>query len=164
MSSGHPTAAAKFLQLDRRRNLGRRPAPRLLSSLPRQAQPALVSFASCSSEMSVGPLCDNRNDARDSDFSTFLNRPFHAIELEDSKSQSQSGGSSSCYFFPKSKFNAIVRNRNDFSMPNPVAACDVEFLSDLSAQHAAEMSGMLAGQRGNIFVDFVGDPTAAGQK
>ena len=114
--------------------------------------------------MSVGPLCNDRNNTRDSDLSTFLDRPFHAIELEDSESQSQLGGSLSRHFFPKSKLHTIVRDRNDPPAPNNVAAGDIKLLPNLSPQHAAEMGGMFASQRGNIFVDDIGDPAAASQR
>ena len=89
--------------------------------------------------MSVGPLCDDRNNARDPNLSTFLDRPFHAIELEDGKSQRQIRGSPSRHFIPKRKFNAPVGDRNDCPAPNNIAAGDIKLLPNLSPQHAAKV-------------------------
>jgi hypothetical protein len=114
--------------------------------------------------MSVGAAGDDGNDSRDSDLSALFDRPFHTIEFEDGENESQVGSGFCIHVFPESKFNAVVGNGNDSSTPHRIAAGDIEFLPNLSAENAAKVRCMLAGQRGAISVDFIGDPATAGQK
>ena len=59
----------------------------LLGRLERDSAPALNAFRRCRSQMRVGTASDHRHNSGDSQFSAFLDRPFHAIELEDGEQQ-----------------------------------------------------------------------------
>ena len=162
--SATPPLRAKFPQLDWSSNLRRCHAPRLLSRLPRQALPAFVPLRRGRSEMSVSPLRNDRNNARHSDLSTLLDRPFHAIELEDGKNQRQIGGGPRRHFFPKRKFNAIVRDRNDCPAPDNVAASDIKLLSDLEPAARGSRCKACSPVSAAIFPwKVIGDPAASSQ-
>jgi hypothetical protein len=104
-----------------------------------------------------------RASTGDSDLSALLDRPLHAIEFEDSEDERHIRGRSYRHFFSQGKLHAFIGHRHDFSPSHHVAAGDIEFLSNLSAQYSTQVGGVFASQRGSISVDFIGDPAAAGQ-
>src|SRR5208282_4699602 len=123
--------------------------------------------------MSIAAAGDNRDDASDPELGTLLDRPLHAGELEDGEGQrnlrsglwrdlrSELRALQRPVLRVERELNPIVRNRSDGSAPNFVPGCDVELLPDFGAQHAGEMSSMVAHQSSGVSGKLVGDPAAA---
>jgi hypothetical protein len=136
----------------------------LLRSLPRNPLPPIVPPHSSRGEMRIRPPRNHRNNPRHPNLGAFFNRPLHAIEFEDGKNQSKIGAGPQSHFISQRKFHALVREGHNLPAPNARRDCDVEFLSDLSAQNARQMQGMFASKSGSISMNLIGDPAAAGQK
>src|SRR5580658_3836438 len=157
---------AKILQFHGSRNLRRRRPPRLLRCLTNNPQPAFAALRGGHSQMRVAPAGDDGNNASDSNLRALLDRPLHAVELEDSQRQRDRGsgprlGPVMVLLLAERELNPIVGDRGNGSAPNFIPGCDVELLPDFSAQHAAKMSRMFAHQSSSVSGDFVGDPAAA---
>src|SRR5450755_249501 len=90
------------------------------------------------------------HDSRYALFRTFLDRPFHAIELEDGKQESDIGDRCHWHFFPKFELNPAVSNGDDASSPHYSTRGDIKFLPYASTQDADEMIGMVAGKSGVV--------------
>src|SRR5208282_2367658 len=122
--------------------------------------------------MSVAPARNYRNDASDPDLRALLDRPLHAVELEDGESQRDLrsvkrlglGPAPMVWLRVERKLDAIIGDRGDGSAANFFSSCDVELLPDFGAQHAGKMRGMFAHQRSGVSGNFVGDPAAACHK
>src|SRR5208282_6800210 len=116
--------------------------------------------------MSIRPPGDDGDDASDTDLRTLLDRPLHAVELENGEGQRnlRNGrwlGPSRMVWLPAEReLNPVVRNRSDRSAANFVPGRDVELLPDFSAQHTSKMSGMFAHQSSGVSSNLVGDPAA----
>src|SRR5208282_2248127 len=63
--------------------------------------------------------------------------------------------------FAQRELNTIMGDVRDDSTANFITGGNVEFLTDLGAQHSRQMRGMFADQGGGVSVYFVGDPAAA---
>jgi hypothetical protein len=111
--------------------------------------------------MLLGPLGDHRNNLRDSQLSAFFNCPLHAIEFEDGKNQGDVGGRYSIELLAKLKFNAIVSDTDNPSVPDVVTSRDIKVLSDLSTKNTNHMIRMSANEGSTVPEDFISDPTAA---
>ncbi len=114
--------------------------------------------------MSIRSPRNHRNNPRHSNLGALFDSPLHPIKLEDGKNKSKIGRSPQSHFIPKRKLHTLVRERHYFPAANARRECDVKLLSNLSAQHAPQMQSVLAGKRGSISMNFIGDPAAAGQK
>ncbi len=162
-------SVTQLLQLDRRQYLRRRSPPRLLRRLPGNPSPAFMPLYRRSRQMSIRPLRNHRNNPRHSNLRTLLNRPLHAIKLEDGENKSKLnrnplGRNSRSDLVPKRKFHPLIRHRSNFPEPHRIAVGNIKFLPNPCPQNAAQVQGMLAGQSGNISMNFVGNPAAASQK
>jgi hypothetical protein len=154
----------KLLELDRRRNLRRRDAPRLFCRLPRDPHPAFLPFDRHGSQVRVSSPRNQRNYLSDPNLSALLNRPLHAIELEDGENQSQLRRRASRHLFSKRELYALIRDRRNSAAPHSLPDSDIEFLSDLRPQNAGEVNSVLAGQCSGVSMNFIGNPASAGQK
>ena len=113
--------------------------------------------------MEISTPSNQRDDSCDPQFGALLNRPFHSVELEDSKQQRQlEAGGLGWDFFPEFKFHATVCDSRDSAAMDIAIRNDVKFLPDASAEDTNQMVGMSAGECGPVTGNFIGDPSAAG--
>jgi hypothetical protein len=112
--------------------------------------------------MSFSAPRNQGNNLRDPQFGALLDRPFHAIELEDGQQQRDIGGRRGLYLFPKFEFDAPFRELGNTATSHHPRSHNVEFLSHPGPQNANEVIGVIAGQKGVIIGNFVGNPSAAG--
>src|SRR5271165_3413540 len=111
--------------------------------------------------MLVGSPRDHRDDPSYTQFRAFLDRPLHAIELEDGQQQCDVDWRCGGNCFPELKLHAGVCNSHNAPAANHRPCGDIEFLADAGTQDADEVIGMVPGEGGLIATDFVGDPSAA---
>jgi hypothetical protein len=113
-------------------------------------------------EMRIGSSRNHRNDPRHSNLGAFFDRPFHAVEFENGEDKRQLGGGLPGHFLAERELHAFPGDRSDRSAPHGIAGCDIEFLSNLCAQNAAQVGSVFTSEEGCVSVDFIGDPAAAG--
>jgi hypothetical protein len=117
--------------------------------------------------MSIAAAGDYGNDASDPDLRALLNRPFHAVELEDGKRQrnlrsvKRLGPWPTVLLRAERELNAIMGDRGDSSAANFVPSCNVKLLPDFGAQNASKMRRMFAHQSSGVSGNLVGDPAAS---
>ena len=112
--------------------------------------------------MRIRAAGDERHDSRCAKLRAFLDRPLHAVELEDGKEKSD-GRSFGCgHIFPQVELNPALLNGDDASPPYARACGDVEFLAHASAKHTYKMLRVFARESGFVPRDFIGNPSAAG--
>ena len=111
--------------------------------------------------MRIRPLGDQRHHARDAQLRGLLDRPLHAVELEDRQQQRDVGERGCRQFLAEFKLDFLRRDGNDAAAPHPPLGRDIEFLADARPQNAGEVLGLGADQRSAAARDFVGDPAAA---
>ena len=138
------------LQLDWSGDLGRSCAAGLLGGLERDSAPAFGALRRSRSQVSVGATGDYGNDSRDSQFGAFLDRPFHAVELEDGEQEGDGGYGGDVHFFPEFEFDSAILEVRDASAPHCSTGGDIEFLSYAGAQDADEMISVFSGEGGVI--------------
>ena len=114
--------------------------------------------------MCVRAARDHGHDSRDAQLSAFLDRPFHAIKFENGKEQRKVGGRGGSDFLSEFEIDSAFPDAHDSTATDDGALGNVEFLPHASAQDANEVIRMLAGKRGAIPRNFVGDPSAAGHE
>ena len=92
-------------------------------------------------QMSIRAARDHWNDARHPDLRAFLDRPFHAIELEDGEHQRNLGGSRLTAIASSPRANSTRSSEIEVIVPaaNSVAGCNVEFLSNFGPQNTAQV-------------------------
>jgi hypothetical protein len=95
------------------------------------------------------------------EFRAFLNRPFHAIELEDGENEGYAGLRSCGNNLAELKLHPVTGDAYDPTAADAVSGRDVEFLPDSSAKHLRKVLGMRSDQSSAIAGNFVGDPAAA---
>ena len=142
-------------------DLGRSGAARLLGRLEGDSAPPVDSFRRGRGQVRVGAAGDYGHDSRDSQFGAFLDRPFHAVELENGEQESDAGYGDHRNFFPEFELNSGVLDACDASAPHNGTGGDIEFLSYAGTQDADQMIGMIAGEGGVVAREFVGDPAAS---
>jgi hypothetical protein len=111
--------------------------------------------------MRVCAAGDHGHDSGYAQFRAFLDRPFHAIELEDGKQESDIGDRCHWHFFPKFELNPAVLNGDDASSPHYSTRGDIKFLPNAGTQDANEVIGMFPSKGGVIAQNFIGDPSAS---
>src|SRR5208282_1739808 len=144
----------------------------LFSRLAYDAPPALLAFHGRGDQMSVAPARNYRNDASDPDLRALLDRPLHAVELEDGKSQRDPrsvkrlglGPAPMVWLRVERKLNAIIGDRGDGSAANFFSSCNVKLLPDFGAQNAGKMRRVFAHQSSGVSGNLVSDPAAVGHK
>ena len=110
----------------------------------------------------IGAASNDRDNAGDTQFGAFLDRPLHAIEFEDGEQQRDVGDGGCGNFFPQFELDSALLDSHDASMADYGAGGDIEFLTDAGSQDADEMIGVFVGEGGMVARDFIGDPSAAG--
>jgi hypothetical protein len=79
---------------------------------------------------------DHWDDASRSQFRAFFNRPLHAIELENGKSDRNLNRKPGWNLRPKFKFNSVLCDGRNAPATHLVSGSDVEFLADAGTKHA----------------------------
>jgi hypothetical protein len=151
----------KFHWRCNRRRIG---LPRLFGRLQREAPPTFRALRRRGRQVNVCPTRDYRDDSRNTELSAFFNRPFHAIEFEDSEKEGDLRCGSSGKLLTQVEVDAVFCDRYYLSAPNRVTCRDFEFLTHSHTQHARQMVGVGAGETGTVTEYFVGDPSTAGHE
>src|ERR1700690_3384347 len=112
--------------------------------------------------MSFGALSDHGNDPPHPQFHTLLNRPFHAIKLEDGNHDSQVSGRSGRDNFAKFKLDPAIRDACDATTANAFPGRDIELLPHPATKHLREVLGMSTDQSSAMARDLVGNPATSG--
>jgi hypothetical protein len=93
--------------------------------------------------MGIRAARDHGHDPRNAQLGALLDRPFHAVELEDRENQCEFNHLHAGNFFAQLKLNPVVSYGSDSAAPNGFAGSDIELLSDASSQHSHQMIRML---------------------
>jgi hypothetical protein len=123
--------------------------------------PALVPLESGRCEVGIGSAGDDRNDTRDANLRAFLERPFHAVKLEDGEGQNDQRSGFYCARFSKRELDAIIGDRSNGPTPYASPGSNIEFLADISTKYASQVRRVIANQSRRISVHLVGKPAAS---
>src|SRR3954468_13416603 len=102
--------------------------------------------------MRLAAAGDHRNDGSYPKFDGFLNRPLHAIKLEDGEQQSDLPmmGSCSINSLVQNKFHTIEAYARKLAAAHASISRYIELLTDLSPKNSCKVSSPLANKRGAI--------------
>ena len=98
--------------------------------------PALGAFHCGSGQVRVGAAGDHGHDSRNSQLRAFLDRPLHAVELEDGEQERDVGTASGRNFFAEFKLDPAILDAHDASAADCATGGDIEFLPYAGAQDA----------------------------
>src|SRR5258708_22441354 len=111
--------------------------------------------------MSIGAAGDDGDHASATEIGTFLDRPLHAVELENGEKQSYLDFGGRGNYFVQIKVHAVVGDGDDSSAANSFPGGDVKFLPETGAQDSDQMIRVVASEGRVVARDFVGYPAAA---
>src|SRR5579862_1489427 len=152
---------AKLLELHRLTNLGRPSPPRLFTRLKRNTQPSLMTLDRCGRQVRIRSPRDYRNNPPHANLSALLNRPLHAIKLEDGQRQRNSRKRFHFEYTAQRKLNPPVRNRTDRPPPDFTARSNIKLLPDLGPKHAHQMTRILIFKNAGTTENLVSNPPSA---
>ena len=113
--------------------------------------------------MRIGPAGNHRNNSGQAEFRALLDRPFHAVELEDRQQQGQVDRRwSRLNFFAEFEVDEAICYRDHDASSDDAVGDDVELLSDPCTEDANEVVSVSTGEGSSVARNLIGDPSAPG--
>lgn len=94
--------------------------------------------------MFFASLRPQRNDPRHTQLRQLFDRPFDPLKTNDAHSHDQRKSFSCLHFFVQRKLDSVGRHFFDDPSPHRMSSDDIEFLSNLRAQHTRQVCRLLA--------------------
>ena len=111
--------------------------------------------------MLIGAPRNCWHDSRNAQLCAFLNRPFHAVKLENGKKKCDVGVRHTDNFLAQFELNAIGRDAGNPPSTDRRTHGNVELLAHARAQNANQVVGVVASQGSPTAGNFIGDPSSA---